>query len=170
MGIWYEISRYNTSNYHSECVFNVNEYQSSATYRNTFYFKTLPDTVTYKMSSQVSLTYANQYPSRGFITLTVPNDFGEDPPEFNIYKNILTTDYDNFAIVWACDDIGDNLSIETAWVLSRERQINPNVQNDVSNHINQLLVRDWLLPTEQNSNLCVFDEFDFNTLKEKHHN
>lgn len=166
MGVWYEISRYNTSNYHSDCVFNRIVEGTDSTFDNIFYFKALPDETTYKMTSKVSLTYPNENPLQGLLTLTVPNEPGESPSDFEIFQNILATDYDNFAILWSCDDIDDNSSIETAWILSRERQINPAVQSNLDSYIDKFLDRNLLSETEQNQNYCVFHGIDPNTMLE----
>lgn len=49
----------------------------------------------------------------------------------NIHAWIFDTDYDNYSVVWACQDSSTNHSIENVWLMSRTPQLPDKVLVDV---------------------------------------
>lgn len=67
---------------------------------------------------------------------------------------ILSTDYDNFAIVYFCTNIEDNKSREFAWVLSRQPQIASSVKLAVDILITAHFDRTAMYEAEQSDTSC----------------
>lgn len=70
-------------------------------------------------------------------------DFVPQTPEFKIHGNwrflaippqgilVLATDYDNWALLWSCTDMGNLLNKQNAWILSRSQTLNSTVSSTI---------------------------------------
>ena len=67
---------------------------------------------------------------------------------------ILSTDYDNYAIVYYCKNIDDKKSSEFAWLLSREPQLNSAVLNTVDALIDTHFDRSQMYTPDQSAEHC----------------
>ncbi|XP_037511020.1 lopap-like [Rhipicephalus sanguineus] len=65
---------------------------------------------------------------------------------------VLDTDYDNYAVLWACENniISGIVRRENIWVLSRSPTLNATMQNFIMDHLKkQTYSTYFLMPTEQ---------------------
>lgn len=67
---------------------------------------------------------------------------------------ILSTDYDNYSIVYLCKNIDDNKSAEIAHLLSKQPQLNPAVQATVDSLIDAHFERAKMYKSDQSSDSC----------------
>ena len=60
-------------------------------------------------------------PNKLQVTLfvTTPNGIVAQPGKYDVWA----TDYNNYSLVYSCNDIGNNQKIEFAWLLSRTRSM-----------------------------------------------
>lgn len=69
----------------------------------------------------------------------------------------MSTDYDNYAIVYYCRNIEDNKSSEFAWLLSRKPQLselNPTVRATAEGLIDTHFDRSKMYQAEQSDEQC----------------
>lgn len=69
--------------------------------------------------------------------------------ETNYY--VLATDYFQYAVGWACEDISATQSREFAWVLSRTPELPAAYDERVDNYINTHLDRSFIRNTTQDA-------------------
>lgn len=67
---------------------------------------------------------------------------------------ILSTDYDNYSIVYYCKNTEDNKSMEFAWVLSRQTQLNEAVRANVNGLMDTHFDRSAMHQSEQSAESC----------------
>lgn len=68
---------------------------------------------------------------------------------------VLSTDYANYAVVWACSDLTGGRSREQVWVLSRTPQLGATQRTRVNDVVAEnSLLPDLLRPTSQNLEAC----------------
>lgn len=67
---------------------------------------------------------------------------------------ILSTDYDNYSIVYYCINADENKSREFAWLLSREPQLNPAVKSTADGLIDAHFDRSKMFQAEQSAERC----------------
>lgn len=67
---------------------------------------------------------------------------------------ILDTDYSNYAVIWGCEQFGnEGKSAEAAWVLARSTILSPVVQTKVNENIDKYFERSALRKTNQDNEL-----------------
>ena len=54
---------------------------------------------------------------------------------------IVDTDYENFSLVWSCEDVEGLISLELAWVLSRKRTLDANTVSKLKKELEQYGVK-----------------------------
>jgi apolipoprotein D and lipocalin family protein len=64
---------------------------------------------------------------------------------------VIATDYFQYAVGWACEDLPDNRSREYAWILSRTPELpdDPVVLARIETYVDRYLDRDFIRWTEQ---------------------
>jgi apolipoprotein D and lipocalin family protein len=69
----------------------------------------------------------------------------------------LDTDYENFAVVWQCQDLDVNQSRENYWLLSRTSEFptDTEVLSRISAVTDNVIIRDEVRVTEQSTELCL---------------
>lgn len=67
---------------------------------------------------------------------------------------ILSTDYDNYSIVYYCENIDNNKSKEFAWLISRQPQLNQAVKATADGLIDTHFDRSKMYQTEQSGERC----------------
>lgn len=67
---------------------------------------------------------------------------------------VLSTDYDNYSIVYDCRNTAGNNSEDYAWIMSRQPQLNPAVQKIVDELIDTHFDRNTLHETKQSKDIC----------------
>lgn len=127
MGVWYEIQRYETD-------FQVDLDCVTAEYL-------LPDLNVSRINIVHSGllfdgTNSTFVEAHGVAELSFPEDSrnpaklsvaygGAEPDRSNYW--VLGTDYHNYSLVWSCDQLTNNTYNEYAWVLSRTRDMKPEI-------------------------------------------
>lgn len=67
---------------------------------------------------------------------------------------VLSTDYDNYSIVYFCMNVEDNKSREFAWLLSRQPQLSPAVKATADSLIDAHFDRSKMYQAEQSAERC----------------
>lgn len=67
---------------------------------------------------------------------------------------VLSTDYENYSIVFYCKNIDNNKSAQLAWVLSRQPELNPSVQSFVYSLLDKHFVRSEMYKSVQSAEIC----------------
>ena len=63
----------------------------------------------------------------------------------------MSTDYDNYAVVYFCRDVGSARSADLFWLYSRTKELKPEVKSKVDDLIDTYFIRDRLKITEQSA-------------------
>lgn len=143
LGKWYEIGRY------------LNSFQSntsSCTY-GTLDLKTNGDisviNTNIKSGKRTSVegtakvSFPDEVPLQGKISVS----FFNKPFTPNYF--VMETDYENYSIVWNCNNIGENESSEQAWVLSKSSELTEEIQLKVDKAVEKFLDKNLLVKTVQ---------------------
>lgn len=73
----------------------------------------------------------------------------EHRAETPVNYHILATDYENYSIIWDCQDLGNGRSNEDAWVLSKSQTLDESVQAEVEAILAQYLEEGEMRDTYQ---------------------
>ncbi|KAG5681845.1 hypothetical protein PVAND_011253 [Polypedilum vanderplanki] len=79
--------------------------------------------------------------------------FGQPATEPN-YK-VLSTDYENYSIVYNCKNLPENKSLEFFWLLSSKPQLDDSVKSTVDNLIKEYFETDKLYTVNQTEEFCA---------------
>ncbi|XP_063705754.1 lazarillo protein [Culicoides brevitarsis] len=149
VGKWYENKRYANSFQNSgDCVtaqYTINP--DNATVRVVNEMVILPDTKNVLSINGTAKLQSTTPPIDGRLLV---NFFGN----WSDYW-VLNTDYNNYAVVWSCSNVGNN-SMQSAWILTRERRPSADILNKVNSlmpvfRLNETLFRQ----TEQSKKICM---------------
>lgn len=97
----------------------------------------------FERSATALLAFPDESPLRGMLNVTYYQD--REATGVNYY--VIATDYFQYAVGWACEDIGTNESREFAWLLSRTPQLPANstyqarIDSLVDLHFDEELIR-----------------------------
>lgn len=78
--------------------------------------------------------------------MTVTWDHRADEP---INYHVLATDYDQYSVIWDCQNLPNGRSNEDAWVLSRYQSVSEEVKEEVRAVVGQYLDEDQMRDTYQ---------------------
>ncbi|XP_035781272.1 uncharacterized protein LOC118460775 [Anopheles albimanus] len=150
-GRWYEILRYEQY-FEKDCDCGYATYtpQPDGSVKVENCCERLPNTTVKCSIGKAVVSFPDQFPVEGKFNVT----FGGPPNNSNYW--IMETDYDNFAVIYYCKNISDSKSAEAAWVLSKQRTINPTVRAVVDKLVDKYLVRQDMRVTEQSQEKCKY--------------
>lgn len=156
-GRWYEILRYDQYFERGcDCGYATYKLKKDGSIKVENCCERLPDTTINCSVGKAFVSYPNESPLEGRLNVT----FGGPPDSSNYW--IMDTDYDNYAVIYSCKNLSDDTSAEAAWVLSKQRTINPVVRSTVNSLIDNHLSRSDLRITEQNRSICKYDRAEPN--------
>ncbi|XP_055546320.1 apolipoprotein D-like [Wyeomyia smithii] len=148
-GKWYEILRYDQ---HFErgcdCGYATYSARDDGSINVENCCARLPNTTKHCSVGQAVVSFPDEIPLRGKLNVT----FGGPPISSNYW--IMDTDYDNYAVIYACKNISHSKSAEAAWVLSKHRTISSEVRPIVDGLVDQYLSRSDMRITEQSQSKC----------------
>lgn len=152
-GRWYEILRYD-QHFEKDCDCGYATYtpQDDGSVKVENCCERLPNTTIKCSIGKAVVSFPDQFPLEGKFNVT----FGGPPKNSNYW--IMETDYDNFAVIYFCKNISDTKSAEAAWVLSKQRTINPSVRDMVDKIVDKYLVRQDMRVTEQSQSKCKYTD------------
>uniref|UniRef100_U5ER28 Apolipoprotein D n=1 Tax=Corethrella appendiculata TaxID=1370023 RepID=U5ER28_9DIPT len=155
-GKWYEILRYEQ---HFEIGCDCNFATYTKTPKNGIKVKNCCKRSRHAQTSCVEGSAYVSYPKAGPVEGKLNVTFSGPPDNSNYW--ILATDYENYSIVYSCKNISDEKSAEAAWLLSKQRTLNPIISDEANNLINNYFQRDEMRITRQDSNLCDHNQNHF---------
>ncbi|XP_050072150.1 uncharacterized protein LOC126560032 [Anopheles maculipalpis] len=152
-GRWYEISRYD-QHFEKDCDCGYATYtpQPDGSVRVQNCCERLPNTTVKCSIGKAVVSFPEEFPLEGKFNVT----FGGPPKTSNYW--ILDTDYDNYALIYYCKNLSESKSAEAAWVLSKQRTINPSVQDTVNKLVDKYFVRQDMRVTEQGQVKCQYPD------------
>jgi apolipoprotein D and lipocalin family protein len=166
-GVWYDVLRFETSfSRGCDCGFanyNLNK-DNSVGVRNCC--KRLPDTTLSCKTGQAVLAEPDHVPLEGKLTVSFPHrrkvdwTYQQSLIAYLIAATnasnylVLSTDYDNYSIVYFCRNIEDNKSSEYAWILSRQPQLNQAAKATADGLIDAHFDRSEMYAAEQSGERC----------------
>ena len=68
---------------------------------------------------------------------------------FNATIKILNTDYDSFAVLWSCRDLGRYGHVENSWLLTREQHPSEEILQTAYGHLDRLGLRNYFTKSQQ---------------------
>uniref|UniRef100_A0A023EJI8 Apolipoprotein D n=1 Tax=Aedes albopictus TaxID=7160 RepID=A0A023EJI8_AEDAL len=157
-GLWYEISRYEQPfQLDGECVTALYTLNKDGTVR-VFNSMLIPPSDT--RSSIVGRAVLS-YPHKETIPAKLLVTFNGVPVASNYW--VMDTDYDNFAVVWSCFQVGSLIHTEGAWILSREPELDDSIVRRVQEATDRYLQESHLRKTNQDYELCCSSVPDVQT-------
>ncbi|XP_053680154.1 apolipoprotein D-like [Anopheles nili] len=152
-GRWYEILRYD-QHFEKDCDCGFATYtpQSDGSVKVENCCERLPNTTVKCSIGKAVVSFPDQFPLEGKLNVT----FGGPPLNSNYW--IMDTDYDNYAVIYFCKNLSATTSAEAAWVLSKQRTINPSVRTLVDKMVDMYLVRGDMRVTEQSQSKCKYPD------------
>lgn len=111
-------------------------------------------TTLFYQRAQGYLAFPDADPREGMYNMTYSDQ--DDHGVVNHY--ILGTDYYNYAVTWSCHGLDENLSLETAFVLTRlpvlDEVRDANIIERIETYIDDYLDRDYLVLTDHSKEFC----------------
>uniref|UniRef100_T1D4U3 Apolipoprotein D n=1 Tax=Psorophora albipes TaxID=869069 RepID=T1D4U3_9DIPT len=152
-GKWYEISRYDQYFERGcDCGFATYTLKSANTIKVDNCCERLPNTTLHCSVGKAVVSFPEHVPVEGRLNVTF-----RGPPNNSNYW-VMDTDYDNYAVIYSCKNLSETKSAEAAWVLSKQRTINPEVLPIVDQLVDRYLVRADMRTTEQSQSICKYDD------------
>lgn len=103
--------------------------------------------------AKAPLAFFDESPRRGILNVTYYADREADTSNYYV----LGTDYFQYAVGWACEDLDDNRSREFAWVLSRNPELPEEYEERVDAYIDEFFDREFIRDTAQDGITCFDD-------------
>lgn len=151
-GKWYEILRYDQYFERGcDCGFATYTPKKNGSVKVENCCERLPNTTLHCSIGRAYVSFPDHVPLEGKLNVT----FGGPASNSNYW--IMDTDYDNYAIIYSCKNLSENKSAEAAWVLSKQRTLEPRVVATVDKLVDQYLVRADMRTTEQSQSICKYD-------------
>lgn len=151
-GKWYEILRYDQYFERGcDCGFATYTPKKNGSVKVENCCERLPNTTMHCSIGRAYVSFPDHVPLEGKLNVT----FGGPPANSNYW--IMDTDYDNYAIIYSCKNLSENKSAEAAWVLSKQRTLEPRVVATVDELVDKYLVRADMRKTEQRQSICKYD-------------
>ena len=149
-GVWYDVLRYDASfSRGCDCGFANYDLKEDNTVGVRNCCKRLPNTTLSCSLGSAVLSEPEHVPLEGKLNVA----FGNRPATISNYW-ILSTDYDNYSIVYFCMNVEDNKSREFAWLLSRDPQLQPAVKTTAEALIDAHFDRSKMYQAEQSAERC----------------
>ncbi|CAF2043008.1 unnamed protein product [Rotaria magnacalcarata] len=130
LGLWYEIERNNI-------IFEIASKCENATYTDNH-------NGTVGVYNQAITAYGGYYTIHGVAVAKDPSEPGalevifSNPPRIGDY-NVITTNYDEYALVYACQSIPIlSYKLEFIWLLSRTKSLSPSRINELKKIIQDM--------------------------------
>ncbi|XP_058454141.1 apolipoprotein D-like [Malaya genurostris] len=151
-GKWYEILRYDQYfERDCDCGYATYTAETDGSIKVENCCERLPNTSIHCSVGKALVSFPDEVPLEGKLNVT----FGGPPNSSNYW--IMDTDYDNYAIIYSCKNISHSKSAEAAWVLSKQRTIQPDSRSIVDRLVDKYLSRSDMRVTEQSQSICKYD-------------
>ncbi|XP_049959358.1 lazarillo protein [Schistocerca serialis cubense] len=150
MGKWYEYAKMGSMPYEEGGVCVTAEYSMSS--NNITVVNSMKDNTTHEVNTTTGWAeFASQLHTDGKLSVHFPNS-----PSVGNYW-ILSTDYDNYSIVWSCVKRPDSAaSTEISWILLRSRNSSNMTLERVEDELKNLqLDLNKYTKTEQSAKYCA---------------
>ncbi|XP_052863329.1 apolipoprotein D-like [Anopheles cruzii] len=150
LGLWYETRRYEqVFQQNGECMTPEYSLNEDGTVRVFNSMVVPPSQVRLSELGSAVLAFPDRTPLEAKLNVSFPLTNSDRTNYF-----VLATDYDTYAVVWSCFEVGPTMRADSAWILSRTPQMPATAVAQVQQYIDLYLNEADLRTTNQDEQFC----------------